>query len=262
MKAEIYTKHKAEELAKTGVYAIINKTNNKFYIGSASKVGKYPSASGFYCRLTEHFSLLSNNLHHSKYLQRAWNKNGPENFKFKILEFTEPNLAVEVEQIYLDTCDWSLRYNMLPTADSSLGSKRSEESIRKMVEANQKTYKFLDKEGNLIEITNLVKYARESSLNHSNLWMLANGVIKSYLSLKCLSEVYEEAQSNLNKELKERKQKEWLYPNMTLIKKQNKIRYKIQKIIKNEPKVENTRTNRAEALEYALILHQILNKEV
>jgi hypothetical protein len=53
---------------KTGIYQILNKANQKRYIGSAS--GK----AGFNGRWGLHKTMLNQSQHHSTHLQRAWNK--------------------------------------------------------------------------------------------------------------------------------------------------------------------------------------------
>ena len=64
-------------LKKCEVYKITNKINGKFYIGSSINITD---------RELRHKSDLSCGTHHSKHLQRAYDKYGKENFKFEILE--------------------------------------------------------------------------------------------------------------------------------------------------------------------------------
>ncbi|MEQ8172689.1 MAG: GIY-YIG nuclease family protein, partial [Candidatus Eremiobacterota bacterium] len=59
----------------SGIYCIINRVNQKIYIGSAKNLKD---------REKQHFSLLKNNKHVNKYLQNSYNKHGYENFEFKI----------------------------------------------------------------------------------------------------------------------------------------------------------------------------------
>lgn len=60
-----------------GIYKIICKNNNKFYIGSSNNIDK---------RLYHHTRLLNKNKHPNKYLQSAWNEYGEKNFRFEIIE--------------------------------------------------------------------------------------------------------------------------------------------------------------------------------
>ena len=70
---------------ETGVYIIENINTNKCYIGST-----IVSFSG---RFRDHLGELRRNSHHSKKLQRSFNKHGESAFKFKVIEFCEPELA-------------------------------------------------------------------------------------------------------------------------------------------------------------------------
>lgn len=58
-----------------GIYKIVNKINNKVYIGESLDIER---------RWDEHKEDLNNNKHHSKKLQSAWNKYGEESFEFLI----------------------------------------------------------------------------------------------------------------------------------------------------------------------------------
>lgn len=66
-----------EDYNKSGIYIITNKINNKFYIGSATNFRK---------RYNVHNSNFKKNKN-SKYLQRAYNKYGEENFEFQIIDY-------------------------------------------------------------------------------------------------------------------------------------------------------------------------------
>lgn len=59
------------------IYQIVNKTNNKRYIGLTTNIRE---------RQRSHFSLLNNNNHYNKYLQRSFNKYGSNSFEFNIIE--------------------------------------------------------------------------------------------------------------------------------------------------------------------------------
>ena len=117
----------------SGVYQIRNAINDKIYIGSAVNIQK---------RWREHISALKKNKHHSRYLQRSWNKYGEKNFEFVILEECEPvkETLLEREQFYLDTL--SSEYNISPTAGSRLGAISSEETCKKisLAKMGQKTF--------------------------------------------------------------------------------------------------------------------------
>ena len=66
-----------------GIYAIINKTNGKMYIGESINI---------LLRWKFHKEELSKGSHHSYKLQQDWNEYGADNFTFKIIEkFNLPN---------------------------------------------------------------------------------------------------------------------------------------------------------------------------
>jgi group I intron endonuclease len=116
------------------VYKIVNSLNGKLYVGA--------SASGAEVRWQQHRQNLRTQIHHSDHLQKAWNKYGGENFKFKILEVVEnstPKLLQEKEQYWMDFYDAAnplKGYNICPKAGTTLGRKQSEEAKAKISKAN------------------------------------------------------------------------------------------------------------------------------
>ena len=122
------------DLEKIGIYSIINKINNKLYIGSTS--------DSFRKRWNLHKYHLRNNKHKNSHLQYAWNKYGEDNFKFTILEICDDRLKVlETEQLYIDKEDFENLYNINPFATGGL--QFSEESIRKRTATNVEKNKIL-----------------------------------------------------------------------------------------------------------------------
>lgn len=87
------------------IYKIINKNDNKFYIGSTKNFKK---------RKLVHLLKLKNQTHHCIHLQRAVNKYGIENFDFLIIEECEN--YKEVEQDILNNLDYSKVYNVSKSA--------------------------------------------------------------------------------------------------------------------------------------------------
>lgn len=100
----------------SGVYAICNKENGKQYIGSSVTIEK---------RWQRHKTDLRGGIHHSRYLQRAWNKRGEESFDFVVIKHVAPDKILEAEQEMLDK---NLgEYNVSPTAANCLGVKHDPE---------------------------------------------------------------------------------------------------------------------------------------
>jgi group I intron endonuclease len=110
-------------LNKIGVYQI--ELNGKKYVGSTTK--------GFKKRWGEHLSYLRKGTHINCYLQHVFNKYGEDALKFSILEVVKtPEEIIIIEQKYID--ELKPEYNIAPIAGSLLGSRRSEESKKKMSE--------------------------------------------------------------------------------------------------------------------------------
>jgi group I intron endonuclease len=79
---------------ESGIYAIMNKANGKFYIGSAQD---------FNDRWKQHTNDLAKGKHHSIHLQRAWDYYGEDYFEIIILEEVAKEDLEKEEQYYLDS---------------------------------------------------------------------------------------------------------------------------------------------------------------
>jgi group I intron endonuclease len=82
----------------TGIYKILNKVNNKVYIGSATDIKK---------RWRDHKWYLNHNFHHNSHLQSAWNKYGINNFEFSII------LECAVDELLIKEKEFMLEFNSL-----------------------------------------------------------------------------------------------------------------------------------------------------
>jgi group I intron endonuclease len=115
-----------------GIYCIRNKINGKVYIGSSVDI---------HARWRTHRYELRGGGHHSIALQRAWDKYGREAFAFEVLEEIadmQARLQRETELIAQHgSADGLNGYNCLPVAGSPLGVKPSEETRRRMSEAQK-----------------------------------------------------------------------------------------------------------------------------
>lgn len=178
MNFESYTSNSLEELSFTGIYAIVNQSNGKFYIGSTSRLGNIPSNSGFYLRWTNHINELKRGEHGNQHLQNAWNKYGSESFRFQILEFVEPNKCLEVEQVYLDLFpvgDRELVYNICFIAGSTLGVTCKDSTKEKISKANSKPFYLVSPEGDVVEGNNFSLFCKENSLERGSLKQVLAG---------------------------------------------------------------------------------------
>jgi len=141
----------------SGVYKITNKVNGKVYIGQSKHIEK---------RWIEHTRKLNKNEHHSKKLQRAWNKNGENNFEFEAILLSIDNLD-DLELMYIDEYDSvNNGYNMIRDVkklhtfnDDKKSKKKEYNKIRKEVFDN------INKYNNLILKNNSQKIA-DTKLNN------------------------------------------------------------------------------------------------
>lgn len=112
---------------ESGIYKIANKISNKVYIGSAVVLKR---------RLTSHYTSLLSKTHNNQILQRSWNKHGYNNFHFEIIEIVDnENNLINREQYWIDfytSYNRKLGYNIAPTAGSSLGIIRTDETKQRI----------------------------------------------------------------------------------------------------------------------------------
>lgn len=106
----------------TGIYEIRNLVNGKRYVGSAVHFGY---------RWTKHQSQLAKGNHHSRHLQRAWEKYGSTAFEFRKLIICGRENLIMYEQAAMDA--YKPEYNVAPKAGSALGVVRTAEAIARTV---------------------------------------------------------------------------------------------------------------------------------
>lgn len=110
----------------SGIYQIVNKVNEKRYIGSAVNVEK---------RLFHtHFRELKNDKHGNPHLQNAFNLYGEKNFTFEPIFYCYKRDLILYEQQMINSYPFNTLYNICPTAGSTLGVKFSEEVRRVLSE--------------------------------------------------------------------------------------------------------------------------------
>ena len=107
-----------------GIYQIISKTSQKFYIGSSMNIDK---------RLREHRNALKRGAHHSHILQKSFDKYGMNGFEFKTLIICDPKNLLMYEQKSLDVL--KPKYNISKNAGNVAGIKRRPETIQKMIDS-------------------------------------------------------------------------------------------------------------------------------
>lgn len=115
---------------KSGIYRIINKINQKIYIGSSLNITE---------RWKTHKGHLKCNKKDNPHLQASWNRHGESAFEFEILILCSKEEIVEKEQwwinYYKDHYGWDNMYNIAPTAYSPLGFKHTSEAKEKIRKA-------------------------------------------------------------------------------------------------------------------------------
>lgn len=114
----------ANKIISSVIYKITNSITNKFYIGSTCNFQK---------RKYAHLNHLRNNKHCNKKLQNSWNKYGEINFIFEIIEYTDRENLIILEQYYLDfykPYDKNIGYNIAKLANpNNFGIKHSGNQI-------------------------------------------------------------------------------------------------------------------------------------
>lgn len=103
-----------------GIYCIVNRTNNKKYVGSSIDIKN---------RFRQHRHNLKHNKHCNSHLQAAWNKYGEDQFNFEIIEELDTSEEIlEVENFWIEYHSaLTDGYNQRIEAHSNIGIKRSEE---------------------------------------------------------------------------------------------------------------------------------------
>jgi group I intron endonuclease len=121
-----------KSIPRMGIYAI-EGPNSCIYIGSATNIQG---------RWRGHRYDLRKGKHHSRHLQRAWNKYGEGSFVFRVIEGVESvSLLLIAEQKWLnyifETFPSTNIYNNVRTAGHTIGHKFSDETRRKLAEAHK-----------------------------------------------------------------------------------------------------------------------------
>lgn len=108
-----------------GVYAIVNRVNDKMYIGSSTNMAR---------RWIKHRHELRKGTHHNRPLLRAFAKYGTAFFSFELVEHVEdPAQLIAREQTWIDL--FKPAYNTCQKAGTALGVKRSDATRKKLSDA-------------------------------------------------------------------------------------------------------------------------------
>ena len=168
---------KKYKIHPTGIYAIVCNLNNKKYVGQTK--------NEFKKRLSEHFTDLRKNKHHSAHLQRAYNKYGKENFDYIVIEEIPVKKGkayfTEREQYWIDTLDtYKNGYNACAKAElpptAADPDKYGELTAKRAVPSG-----YIIKDIHTQEtqnITNLSKFCKENKLNYDRAQIALYGANK------------------------------------------------------------------------------------
>lgn len=108
----------------SGIYEIVCEVSGRRYIGSAVN---------FKARWNTHRSQLRRSVHHSRHLQRAWDKHGEDKFSFRKLLVCGKENLVTYEQILID--GMRPEFNSAPECSvaliSKIGSRKSYQGVPK-----------------------------------------------------------------------------------------------------------------------------------
>jgi hypothetical protein len=131
-------------MKKSGIYRILNKQDNKCYIGSSADIAR---------RFCYHQKRLENKRHDNSHLQRAWDKYGKDAFGFIILFYCNKKYLITFEQSMIDFYDSANRrkgYNICSIAGSCAGVKQSKKTILK-IKITRAERKLNEKQGELMK---------------------------------------------------------------------------------------------------------------
>lgn len=110
-----------DNINKSGVYAWINKINQKFYVGSGTKL---------YKRIADYYQPWYLSARPNLTVIKALNKYGMINFYLVILEHTDKDSLIKCEQKWIDQL--KSEYNISKLAGNTLGYKHTLETIKTM----------------------------------------------------------------------------------------------------------------------------------
>lgn len=139
----------------SGIYAIYNSESDKIYIGQALSI---------YRRWRVHKCKLARKTHVNRHLQAAWNKYSEECFFLFLLEECEKNDLNSKEEFYLSLFNPKQLYNQKPVGSSRRHYICSEETRRKISEANKKRFQDPEQRAKLTSLRLGTKLTEEHKL--------------------------------------------------------------------------------------------------
>ena len=148
-----------------GIYSILNKSNNKIYIGSSIKLEN---------RKYKHFWMLSKKCHDNQYLQKSYNKSGEDSFIFDIIEECDPTMLIDRENHYINFYNSN---NILFGYNLASVNEFRRNTYNDVVKVNLSKYN-LNKNGNFNEFS-LIDIETNTEHTFNNLVDAANYLINN-----------------------------------------------------------------------------------
>lgn len=181
-----------------GIYCIKNKTNGKVYIGSSNNIER---------RFRRHKTELNTKKHSNKYLERAYQKDGKENFDFTILELCSEENLINREISYIieyESLNKDKGYNLSipikhPTITSNLNYRNTLSEAKKgvtpsnyeqMRQVRWKKVEVSNLEGEILHVFNSLKETEDTlNIKRGNVYNFLSGKTKKikthpYLTFK------------------------------------------------------------------------------
>lgn len=170
----------------SGIYCIVNKINNKRYIGQAVDLVR---------RKYEHFFAKKRT---NPLLRNSIKCHGIENFEFIVLEYCQPDkkILTELEQKWLDLYFKNGRedrlYNLCPIAETPLGRKVTEQAksnISKGLTGKKKSEAHISKmrenmKGKTYQNKHLIKATEVRKRKINQIDLKTGEIINTFLSIK------------------------------------------------------------------------------
>ena len=171
----------------TGIYCIKNKTNGKVYIGSSNNIER---------RFRRHRTELNTKRHSNKHLERAYQKDGEENFDFIILEICLEEELISKEIYYInkyEALDNTKGYNLsIPIKHPTITSNSNYRSIlseakkgkmpsnyEEMRQIRWKKVEVSNLEGEILHVFNSLKETEDTlNIKRGNVYNFLNGKTK------------------------------------------------------------------------------------
>lgn len=164
----------------SGIYAIYGKYNNFHYVGQTQEI------DGFQGRWSTHRRDLRNNDHDNSYLQNSFNKNGENNFAFKILQIASGNCNLYtlesgwVEK--LESMHFQKGWNIQAIKTTGFITYSS------IATSRIKSFQIINPNGQLISGYNMNEFAKKNNLNASCLSRLIAGHNSTHKGFKSIIE--------------------------------------------------------------------------